>query len=300
MKRLIPIAAILFVALAASARAQDSDKIVDKLQNISVTIRAGSSQGSGTLVTRRRGNDTVTFIWTAAHVLDGLRKTREVIDTTSGSKKTVVEFADAAIVQEFRQAGRRIGETKLDAQVIRYSDADQGEDLALLKVRKLNFAPVESSATFVLDGNIPPIGTRLYHVGSLLGQFGANSLTTGVMSQTGRVLDLGANGVVFDQTTATSFPGSSGGGVYLESDGRYVGMLVRGAGEGFNFIAPIRRLQAWAKKAKVEWAIDPTVPVPSDDELAKLPIEDAGLMFGGGAKSDALKRYPVLIHQATE
>ena len=39
---------------------------------------------------------------------------------------------------------------------------------------------------------------------------------------------------IFDQTTCVAFPGSSGGGVFLKRDDpRYVGMLVRGAGEGF-------------------------------------------------------------------
>ncbi|HAT67623.1 MAG TPA: hypothetical protein DCS66_24005, partial [Flavobacteriaceae bacterium] len=58
--------------------------------------------------------------------------------------------------------------------------------------------------------------TELYHVGSLLGQTGSNSMTRGIVSQVGRVLNLGSgDGTVFDQTTVTAFPGSSGGGVFL-------------------------------------------------------------------------------------
>jgi hypothetical protein len=78
---------------------------------------------------------------------------------------------------------------------------------------------------------------------------------------------------VFDQTTCAAFPGSSGGGVYL-ADGRYYGMIVRGAGETFNLIVPLRRLAAWADKVGVKFAIDPSVPVPSAEELRKLPVED--------------------------
>lgn len=270
---------IAFVALATPAFA--ADKIIEKLQATSVTVKSGTGQGSGTLVTRQRGNDTYTFVWTAGHVVDHLRKTREIIDGKSGTRRTVVEFEDASIVQEFKQGGRRIGEVKMDAKVIRYSDAEQGEDLALLQVRKINFVPADVTTTFYLDEEPPAIGTELYHVGSLLGQFGANSLTTGVISQIGRVLELGANGVTFDQTTATAFPGSSGGGMYLKADGRYVGMLVRGAGEGFNFIVPVRRLAAWAKSANVEWAVNPAVAFPTDAELAKLPVEDSGITFSG-------------------
>ena len=63
-------------------------------------------------------------------------------------------------------------------------------------------------------------------------------------------------------------------------------MLVRGAGEGFNLIVPIRRMHRWAKSAGVEWAIDPKVDLPSDEELAKLPIEDVGARFSGPSKGD--------------
>ena len=78
---------------------------------------------------------------------------------------------------------------------------------------------------------------------------------------------------MFDQTTCTAFPGSSGGGVYLKSDARYVGMLVRGAGEGFNLIVPVRRMIDYCEKHKIMWALDRSIPMPSEDDLKKLPIE---------------------------
>lgn len=282
----------LAILAIASVSYGDESPVVKKLQEISVTIKAEgggwfarSSQGSGVMFTREENGETVTYIWTAAHVVDELRKTRMV--TINGSVKCVVEFDDAKIVREFKEKGRRVGEIVMDAQVIRYSDATHGEDLALLRVRQTNFAPATTTAVF--DGDdVPDIGTDVYHVGSLLGQVGSNSLTVGVISQTGRVLtSLGANGVVFDQTTATAFPGSSGGGMFNKATGKYVGMLVRGAGEGFNLIVPVRRLRAWAKSANVEWAIDPTVAMPSADELAKMPIEDNGVKFDNADSATA-------------
>jgi hypothetical protein len=149
---------------------------------------------------------------------------------------------------------------------------------------------------------MPAIGTELYHVGSLLGQVGANSLTTGIISQTGRVLNLaGGEGVVFDQTTATAFPGSSGGGVFMKSDGRYVGTLVRGAGEGFNLIVPVRRLRGWAEGAGVPWIVDPKAKHPTLDELKKLAPSDVAdlrpsLLSRIGYSLDG-KRYPFLIRE---
>jgi S1-C subfamily serine protease len=287
------VASLLLAAalMAVTSVANATDPLVQHLQDVSVTIKAGDSQGSGVLFTRKVGDDHVTYVWTAAHVVDGLRKVRTVI--VNGNPKAVVEFQDAQIVQEFRQAGRRIGEVKMDARVVRYSDARQGHDLALLEVRKRNFT--EATIKFHTGDDIPALGTELYHVGSLLGQFGSNSLTTGVVSQIGRVLDLGANGTVFDQTTVTAFPGSSGGGVFLKEDGQYVGMLVRGAGEQFNLIVPIRRLRDWAKEAKIEWAVDPNLPMPSPEELKKLPVEDAGVQFYGAEKAAATKDFPYLL-----
>ncbi|NBQ67460.1 MAG: serine protease [Nitrosomonadaceae bacterium] len=259
------IAAIILVALITATTAFSAD-VSKHLQDVSVTITTGNGSGSGVLFTRTNSNkEVLTFIWTAAHVVADQRTEREVI-TAAGSKKTLVEFKDVQMVKNVVEDGRIIGRLTLDAEVLKYSDADNGEDLALLKVRKKNY--INTTVVFVLDREIPGLGAELYHVGSLKGSFGANSMTAGIYSQVGRILDK----KVFDQTTCTAFPGSSGGGVYLK-DGRYVGMLVRGAGETFNLIVPIRRIQDWTSKHNLQWALDPKVPMPSDADLLKIPVE---------------------------
>lgn len=56
-------------------------------------------------------------------------------------------------------------------------------------------------------------------------------------------------------------------------------MIVRGAGETFNLIVPIRRMRAWAKAAGCEWAIknDPKITPPlSEIYNPKWVIEDTG------------------------
>lgn len=269
----------------ANAVGADPPALAAKLQGVSVTIHAGGSQGSGVIKTRGDTN----YVWTAAHVLTGLRRTREVVDPASGAKKTVVEFDDAKVVKELIENGRSVGRLEMDAEVLRYSDADHGEDLALLRVRKKNF--VTDSVQFYLDDDTPPVGAKLLHVGSLLGQMGSNSLTSGIVSQHGRVY----RGTVYDQTTCAAFPGSSGGGVYLDDDGRYVGMIVRGAGETFNLMVPIRRLREYSKRVGVEFAIDDGIDVPSEAELRKTPVEEVGLK--GGRSTDS-KEYGFLIHVA--
>jgi S1-C subfamily serine protease len=272
----------LFTALIfCTSISYSQNKVAQHLQDISVTIKAGNSEGSGVIISRdvltnkdSKDKMKVNFVWTCAHLVDGLRSTRTVIDG-EGKNKTVIEFKDAQIVKELVEGGRKVGELKMDAKVILYSDATDGEDLALLLVRKVGF--VDQNTEFFLENKNVEIGEPLLHVGSLLGQAGANSMTNGIMSKVGRVLNIGSgDGVVFDQTTVTAFPGSSGGGVFIK-DGRYVGMLVRGSGETFNFIVPIRRMVKWAKKRDIEWAIDATKVVPSLEDIKKIEPEDAEL-----------------------
>ena len=60
--------------------------VPDDLQQVSVTIKAGDAQGSGTIVTRQIGDDTVSFIWTAGHVVDNLRVVRQIITADGGTR----------------------------------------------------------------------------------------------------------------------------------------------------------------------------------------------------------------------
>ena len=246
--------------------------VADHLQDISVTIRAEGdyqkSEGSGVLITRKIGSENVTFVWTCGHVIDHLREVRTVI--RSGVPIKIVEFPDIQIIKELVEGGRRVGEIKMDATVVKFSDPDDGEDLALLMVRAKDYG--KASAKFYINktDQIVPIGTQLFHVGSLLGQMGANSMTSGIVSQVGRI----HGKVEYDQTTVTAFPGSSGGGVFLE-DGRYMGMLVRGAGEGFNLVVPVRRMLRWAEAHKIMWALNPSLKAPTMDDISTLPIETA-------------------------
>ena len=274
IKFLLLVNLLFLLNVCVSATENKQLNTADHLQNVSVTIRSEgggvAGEGSGVVFTRKdaKGN-LVNFIWTAGHVVDNLRSERVVL--VNGSPKILVEFKEPLIIKEIRQDGRTVGRLRMDAEVLKYSDAINGHDLALLRVRKFNF--VADSVVFYLDKNIPPLGTDLIHVGSLLGQLGANSMTTGIYSQHGRLIkDL--NNFVFDQTTCTAFPGSSGGGIYLKHNSQYVGMLVRGAGEGFNLIVPIRRMIDYCEQNKIVWALDPKVAMPTEEEIRRMPVEN--------------------------
>jgi len=250
---------------------KDPAKIPAYLQDISVTISTGDGEGSGVIMTKvdEHGNK-VNFVWTAGHVVESLRSERTVVDPNTGTERRIVEFKDAYIVKDIQDGGRSVGQLKLAAEVIRYSDPTNGHDLALLRLRKPDF--INTSAVFCYEDFVP-LGTPLYHVGSLLGQVGSNSMTSGILSQHGRLIS--GSKKVFDQTTVAAFPGSSGGGVFLQ-DGRYIGMVVRGAGETFNLIVPIRRMREWARQAKITWALNGNEDMPSDAVMEAMPIEDVG------------------------
>ena len=290
---------VLGLALTLSSfGAEKKQSTAEHLQNVSVTIRSegafSAGEGSGVIFTRKNSEgDLVNFVWTAAHVVDNMRLTKRIL--VNGTYKTIVHFKDPVVIKEIRQNGRTVGRLQMDAEVLKYSESEDGHDLALLRVRKLNF--VTDSVVFHLGENIPPLGTDLLHVGSLLGQFGANSMTSGIMSQHGRVIK-SLNKRIFDQTTCTAFPGSSGGGVYLKNDARYVGMLVRGAGEGFNLIVPVRRMAEYCQENKIMWALDAKVPMPSEEDLKKMPIENTPKEKEeekGVEKEAAKKMFPFML-----
>lgn len=290
---------VLTPAFASASYADDVNKskpapnvnkvrnVPQYLQDISVTIRAGRSEGSGVFKTTKDGQ---VWVWTCGHLVEHLRQVRKTADN-----KTVIEFDDAKIITVLTEDGRKTGETNLDAEVIRYSDAQHGHDLALLRVRSKKYRPA-ASVQFYLDKEIPPIGTRLLHCGSLLGQLGSNSLTNGIVSQHGRVLF----NKPFDQTNCTIFPGSSGGVVCLEADGRYVGMVVRGAGETFGLYVPIRRMQGWAKQVGVEFAIDDKLAIPTDEILFRGQLDDSIKPSNENAKSSPNMPPPPDSHPAAQ
>ncbi len=256
MKQLLATLSIIVAAvLAPQSQAEDTGTLAPRLQNVSVTIHSEDGQGSGTIVTR----DSVNYILTAGHVVAGNRVVEQVLN----EEKTVshVSFKPVTVVREIYQGGRSVGQTSVEADVLAYSSSEHGHDLALLKLRSqitgdsMEFSP-----------DILPVGTEVVHVGSLLGQEGSNSFTVGNLSQVGRVMF----DRVFDQVSCPTFPGSSGGSVSRKSDGKYVGMLVRGAGENFGLIVPIRRMREWAAIHHVEFVFSPE----QHADLAKVKLED--------------------------
>lgn len=251
---------LILILLAAASTAFAQIDVASRLQSLSVTVHTETGQGSGAIITR----DGVNFILTAGHVVEGNRKVVSVID--NGKTRYESRFTPVTITREIYADGRSVGETTVEADVIAYSSADDGHDLALLKLR----SSIGTESIEFYPERIVPVGVDLVHVGSLGGQTGSNSFTTGILSQVGRV----RHDKVYDQTSCTAFPGSSGGGVYLRSNGQYVGTLTRGAGENFNLIVPVRRIREWAKTLRVDFIFDPK----AKPDLDKIKLEDGELV----------------------
>jgi len=269
MQKSIKLIFFTFLVCGMTILADDQpnrSQVVQKLQSISVTVKAGGSSGSGVIFTREINGQYINFVLTAGHVIDGNRKTRSII-SSDGASKTVVEFSDVQVIQVLIESGRTVGRLELDAEVIKYSDADNGHDVALLKLRKKNF--IKDSIVFYLSEELLLPVTDIIHVGSFLGVSGNNSVSVGVISQIGRII--GKN--EYTQLAVGGFPGSSGGGVYL-NNGQYMGMLVRGYETTYLLCTPIHRIIKWAKEQNVLWAFDPSVPMISEQEMQHLPIED--------------------------
>lgn len=226
------------------------DEIPNFLQDISVTISVENKDGehnygSGIIKTR----DGVHYILTCAHVISGVNQDNGV--------------SDVQVLKDVCDDGRIIGTLSLDAEILAYSEK---EDLAILRVRKNN--AFDKSVIFPKNVKALPVGTSLYHVGSFRGAKGSGSFTTGTVSKNGRVL----SNTVFDQSSCTVLPGSSGGGLFLKS-GECIGMAARASGETYNLYIPIRRMVAWANKIGAGFIFDDDVPVPHIGSLGQLPVE---------------------------
>jgi hypothetical protein len=276
----------LLLALTLSAAERYVPEYLDK---ISVNVSAGSgynkAEGSGTLFVREIDGKKVTLVWTAGHVIAHTRSVEEIIVSGKPIKKIV--FENPKLLRQLKNKdGKRVGEITVDAKVLRYSAADK-HDLALLLVLSEDGLKVEASAEFYTKGGaLPRVGARLHHCGSFLGQDASNSYSSGHLSANGRMLFK----VDFFQSTTPAYPGSSGG-IVADDKGRYLGMLVRGAGSDFNLSVPVSRMWKWAKENGVEWAMNPDLPITMK-QVNALPIE--GPESGGDGKGE-LKAHPFLI-----
>jgi S1-C subfamily serine protease len=191
--------------------------VAERIASWSVTVVTDSGEGSGVLI--QHGGKQ--YALTAAHVI-------MAEDGTASKQVELVRFLGPT------------GSMRFEAKLLASSHPDTGHDLALLEVEGA-FSLPHGGPVFV-PGR-PMFGLDVLHVGSYRGQMFPNSFATGSIAGLDR--QLGDLPHRFDQVSAPAYPGSSGGGVY-DREGRYLGQLQRGGDSTLHFIAPSRRVLAWA------------------------------------------------------
>lgn len=268
--------AVVFCLSCGALMAADTHVGAD-LQAISVNIccpgNYGSVQGSGTIILVPVGEEITTWVLTAEHVVNGLRKVREVINDEGRTRKQVA-YGDAEVVQERMSEGRVVGERRYDAKVI---SVNATRDVALLRVRI--DGEFEQGASFYLDDEIPMPGVALFHCGAPGGKDlgGTCSLTSGIVSRVGvRIPNFGGSEHgVYDQITCPALGGSSGGLIAMREDGRLVGILTLGARgtDSFHWMVPMRSILDWADDIGARWIFDPNAEHPENADAIDLPLE---------------------------
>lgn len=223
-------------------------------------------------------NGVKSFVWTAAHVVRECQRVQTVINAGSGQPFVKVTYDDVWVVKHEVEGGRKVGEQKWLARIVRYSIA---HDVAVLQVYKDGAFP--DGCAFAKDGDIPAQGEKLWHVGSMKGRIGMDSVSDGCFAAAGRLVNTQlyknelAAPVVYDQVSMTFHHGSSGGGVFLQATGACIGLVTRYAGQdplsfGDGLVVPARRLRAIAKETCSEYMLDAALPAPK--EVAVVTMDD--------------------------
>lgn len=262
-----PLRASLGMETVTTNAVNSEDLIPEYLQSISVKIIVGDGTGSGIAFTRKDSNGKpITFIWTAAHIFTHHDGDFFSLLLSTNRPNVPTQYAD--IQQVTVKNGVVVGKKTKSVKMFKFSDDENGEDLAILRVNGEFFNT--NTVVFDLTGDVPHIGQSLYSMGAPYGL--AQSFSPGYYSFIGRNFE----GMIFDQTTCVIFPGSSGGGIF-SVDGKYEGMSNVMRASSINFITPIRRIQKWVEREHIEWTLDPTCPMPSEKELKKISLYDTAL-----------------------
>ena len=76
--------AALLLAISTTQAFGADAALYQKLQDVSVTVKAAGSEGSGVIITREvsvgDATEKINFVWTAAHVVARLRSVRNIIE----------------------------------------------------------------------------------------------------------------------------------------------------------------------------------------------------------------------------
>jgi S1-C subfamily serine protease len=259
----------LLVVGSASMKADSTNftprNVPEYAQSISVKISTPESHGSGVVFTRKdsTGTNLISFVWTAGHLFTPRSESVGIFFLgMTGTNAPIIDHAEiiqnVVVNGESQPAGSNIL-----ARIIKIS-AEHKNDIALLQLEKPFFNT--NTVVFDLSTNIPIVGERLYNVSAPFGIDG--TVSEGIFSFIGRKKE----GYLYDQTSCVVYPGSSGGGYFL-TNGVCVGLANIMRAPSINFMVPVRRLREWAKTENIEWALDPSLPIPTDAEIRAIKMK---------------------------
>lgn len=253
---------LIFLFFFIETNSISGDDVVDLLLDTSITIKAGNTFGSGVIFSSKDSqNKTFNLIWAAAHVVIGARTTNVAI--LNNVTNVIYTFDKIDVLKIIRKDQKPIGRFELIAHVIKFSDPIAGHDLALLK---LDSDESYKSLKFLLDKDYPKLGSEIYFMGSFPGS--PNTLTKGIYSGYDRRIF----NFRYDLVDGLTFPGGSGGAVFLVSNGLCVGLATR-IDQNLTVIVPSRRIVDYCKQKNIEWAVNSDVKLGSVEDMKNIGIE---------------------------
>ncbi len=244
----------------------DNTTIPEYLQLISVKISTDTHTGSGVVFTRKdsTGTKNISFVWSVGHLFENEIDTSIINSTNSTNifpKPTRIIVKTASATQDIVTDGEIVGTNLSTIKLMKYSDWEK-EDIALTLLETNVFNT--NTVKFDLINKIPRLGDRIYNLSY---PYGEMTFSEGNISSIGVKMD----GFYYDQTSCVIYPGSSGGG-YFTTNGLCIGLVDTTTAPSMNYMVTIRTMRKWAKENHVEWALDPSIPIPSRSELEKLVV----------------------------
>lgn len=254
---------LLLVGCATPNVANDVENkrldVIKHIRDASVLIMSPVGTGTGVVVKHKEK----IYVWTAAHVVNPkwisakppeIPLPPELKDREDKNVPKDIPIPKILMVLKVAEYHKdRIEYVAAEVRVVAVGDQGRDEDLALLEIKDPVDLFKRSAITFS-EKSKPLIGTRLFHIGNHLVPNYPFTLVSGMITNRNGLDDIGTVDVL-------SFPirgGASGGGVFLQSNGRCIGILVsRIADFGFTpgLYVPVRKMRIFAKRHKIEYAM---------------------------------------------
>jgi hypothetical protein len=244
-----------------------ANEAAENARNVTVCVEVksfiGKSFGSGILITRELRNgvgglEKFNFVLTAGHVVN--RGRISGIKKTDKSTEQIIVYPSLSVAK-VRLRKRTLEQESVVANLVRNGKIHDDIDVAVL-ILKTRLS--EESAKF--DLNEPCVGTEVYHCASFPGKDLVT--TSGMVSAVYSPYEDG----IYHQADCRVKPGSSGGGMFLQSNGDCVGVSCMLTDLGGAFVPSIL-IYEWLEEHKLEWLMDESLDCPSFGQVERMECE---------------------------